>query len=79
MQTATKMSIGERLDIAQESFALEAAGKKEEALVMRRTKLPMYPWLAKIIKEKVGADFLRDNGYNLAEAEAEFGHDWLDK
>jgi hypothetical protein len=79
MQTITKMSIGERLDIAQESFALEAAGKKEEALIMRMTKIPLEPWLAKIIKEKVGADFLRDNHYNLTEVEAEFGPDWLDK
>jgi hypothetical protein len=78
MQQATKMSIEERLAIGMESFALEAAGKKEEALAMRMTKIPLEPWLAKIAKEKVGADFLRGR-YNLTEAEAEFGPDWLDR
>jgi hypothetical protein len=36
------------------------------------------PWLAKILKEKVGPDFLRGR-YNLTEVEAEFGPDWLDR
>jgi hypothetical protein len=38
----------------------------------------MLPWQAKIIKEKVGADFLRKYGYNLSEADEEFGPGWLD-
>jgi hypothetical protein len=78
MQTAKKMSIHERLAIGMESFALEAAGKKEEALVMRMTKIPLEPWLAKIAKKRLGADFLRGR-YNLTEVEAEFGPDWLDR
>jgi hypothetical protein len=37
----------------------------------------MPPYLAKIMKEKMGADFLIKGGYNLSEAEEEFGHSWL--
>jgi hypothetical protein len=39
----------------------------------------MPPYLAKIAKEKIGADFLINGGWNLSEAEAEFGSDWLVK
>jgi hypothetical protein len=73
-----KMSFEERLAIDMESLDLLEAGKKEEAMALHRKKAPMYPWLAKIIKEKVGADFLRKYEYNLTEAEVEFGPGWLD-
>jgi hypothetical protein len=39
----------------------------------------MPPYLAKIAKEKIGSDFLINGGWNLSEAEAEFGKDWLTK
>jgi hypothetical protein len=29
------------------------------------------------MKEKMGANFLIDGGWNLSEAEAEFGHNWI--
>jgi hypothetical protein len=38
----------------------------------------MPPFLAKIMKEQMGKEFLLEGGYNLSEAEAEFGADWLD-
>jgi hypothetical protein len=74
-----KMSLEEHLAIDMEFIAMYESGKEEEALAFHRAKTPMLPWLAKIIKEKVGADFLRQQGYNLSEAEAEFGPGWLDK
>jgi hypothetical protein len=74
-----KMSFEERLAIDKEFIERMNTGSYEEASAWYRAKTPMYPWLAKIIKEKVGADFLRQQGYNLSEAEAEFGSDWLDK
>jgi hypothetical protein len=37
----------------------------------------MPPYLAKFAKNHLGADFLIKNGYNLSEAEAEFGPKWL--
>ena len=38
---------------------------------------PLLPYLAKVIKEKVGLDFLLSTGWNMSEVEAEFGPDWL--
>ena len=70
------MTEHEKAAIAMRSFEIQDAGNKEEAMALRRT-IPMPPWLAKHIKEKIGADFLIENGYNLAEAEAEYGQDWL--
>jgi hypothetical protein len=39
----------------------------------------MPPYLAKMAKEKMGMDFLINGGWNLSEAEAEFGSDWLSR
>jgi hypothetical protein len=43
--------------------------------------IPMPPWMAKVFKEKVswGRDYLKNSGWNMAEVEAEFGPDWLDR
>ena len=70
------MTEQEKADIFMKSFDMEDSGQKEEALELRRT-IPIPPYLAKFIKEKLGADFLIDNGYNLAEAEVEYGSGWL--
>jgi hypothetical protein len=72
------MTIEEKLDIACRAAALDDAGDKEGASRLLRTA-PMPSYLAKIFKEKVGADFLINGGWNLSEAEAEFGQNWLDK
>jgi len=42
---------------------------------MKTTPIP--PYIAKVIKEKAGAEYLA--GWNLSEAEAEFGPSWIDK
>ena len=76
-QTQT-MSLDEKLDIACRSAALRQAGDEEGALRLMKTA-PIPSYIAKVIKEKVGADFLIKEGWNLAEAEAEFGRDWLSK
>jgi hypothetical protein len=39
----------------------------------------MPPYLAKIMKEKLGANHLIKGGWNLTEAEEAFGIDWLDR
>jgi hypothetical protein len=70
------MTIQEKLAIGVKSHELWVAGKEEEATVLRRT-IPLAPHLAKIAKEKIGVDFLINGGWNLAEAEAKFGKDWL--
>ena len=70
------MTLDEKLDIACRSVALRQAGDEEGASRLLRTA-PMPPYLAKVFKEKVGADFLIEGGFNLSEAEAEFGQNWL--
>jgi hypothetical protein len=74
-----KMTLHEKLAIGMEVIALEKAGKPDEAMAMRKARIPLEPWLAKILKEKVGVDYLRKSGWNLSEAEMEFGTDWLDQ
>ena len=66
----------EKADITLRAFALMDEGKKDEGMALFKT-IPMPPFLAKIIKEKVGVDHLMESGWNLAEAEAKFGQGWL--
>ena len=57
---------------------MKKAGDREGATRLLRTA-PMPAYLAKFMKEKMGANFLINGGWNLIEAEAEFGQDWLSK
>jgi hypothetical protein len=70
------MTEKEKAAIIMKSLELRDAGKEAEAHALMR-QFPAPAWLAKIFKEKVGADFLIQGGYNLSEAEAAFGPDWL--
>ena len=72
------MTIDEKLAIACKAAALSDAGDKESASRLIRTA-PIPSYIAKVIKEKVGADYFKNSGWNLTEAEAEFGADWLNK
>ncbi|MDR3284827.1 MAG: hypothetical protein LBS97_06585 [Treponema sp.] len=78
MEATKKMTSREKTALWMESYKMEDAGKKEDALAFRMKMIPLEPWLAKIAKKRLGADFLRD-GWNLTEVEAEFGPDWLDR
>jgi len=71
------MTIDEKLDMAIKAFELRDAGDKEGFSRTLRS-VPMAPYLAKTAKELMGADFLVQGGWNLSEAEAEFGSNWLD-
>ena len=73
---AQTMTLDEKLAIACKAAALHDAGDEEGASRLIKTApLPFY--IAKVIKEKVGVDYLINSGWNLSEAEAEFGSDWL--
>jgi len=76
-QTQT-MTLDEKLAISNKAFRLLDAGDKDGFSRLIRTA-PMPPYLAKVAKEKIGVDFLINGGWNLSEAEAEFGKDWLSK
>jgi hypothetical protein len=72
------MTLDEKFAISHRAIALKQAGDHEGYIRLMKTA-PIPPYIAKVIKEKVGADFLIKEGWNLAEAEAEFGADWLSK
>jgi len=72
------MTLDEKLAISCKAFELLEAGDREGFSRLLRTA-PMPPYLAKIYKEKVGVTQLIESGWNLSEAEAEFGPDWLSK
>ena len=78
MSQIQTMTLDEKLDISLKAFALLDAGDKEGFSRLIRTA-PMPPYLAKIYKEKVGVEQLIKGGWNLSEAEAEFGPDWLNR
>ena len=75
---AQTMTLDEKLAISCKAAELWKAGDDEGASRLLRTA-PMPPYLAKIYKEKIGVKQLIESGWNLSEAEAEFGQDWLNK
>ena len=70
------MTLDEKLAISMKACALYKAGDTEGFSRTIRTA-PMPPYLAKVMKDKMGADFLINGGWNLSEAEDEFGCNWL--
>jgi len=76
-QTQT-MTLDEKLAISNKAIALKNSGDLDGYNRLMKT-VPMPPYLAKVAKEKIGVDFLIDGGWNLSEAEANFGQDWLNK
>jgi hypothetical protein len=72
------MTEDEKIAVYMKVHALREAGKKDEAIALNMT-MPMPPFLAKFAKENGDADYLIRSGWNLAEAEAAFGPDWLTK
>ncbi|GBU26571.1 hypothetical protein R84B8_00081 [Treponema sp. R8-4-B8] len=72
MPQAQTMTLDEKLAIGCKAAELWKAGDKEGASRLTRS-IPMPPYLAKIYKEKVGLKPLIESGWNLSEAEAEFG------
>ena len=72
------MSLQEEAAIMVKSIELKKQGKLEESEKLRK-QIPLQPYLAKFAKEHFGPDFLVKYGWNLKEAEAEFGSSWLTK
>jgi hypothetical protein len=70
------MTLDEKLAICCKAAELRKVGDEEGAMRLMKTA-PIPPYIAKVIKEKAGAKYLA--GWNLSEAEAEFGRDWLSK
>jgi hypothetical protein len=78
MPQAQTMTFDEKLALSNKACLLSQAGDEEGYDRIMRT-IPMPPYLAKVAKKTMGVDFLINGGWNLSEAEAEFGSDWLRK
>ena len=72
------MTMEEQTAICLKAIELKKQGKLEEYERMRK-QAPLQPFLAKFVRDHFGADFLLNLGWNLAEANAEYGSDWLSK
>ena len=72
------MTMEEEAAILLRSHELKEQGMMEESERVRK-QIPLQPYLAKFVKDHLGADFLLGLGWNLAEANAEYGSDWLYK
>jgi hypothetical protein len=70
------MTLGEKLAIAMKSIELEKQGKADESMRIFK-RIPLPPYLARSLKKTMGADYLLKSGWNLSEADAEYGIDWL--
>jgi len=70
------MTLDEKLSISNKACELWQAGDIE-GYRMQMKKMPIPPYLAKVLKEKVGADIIKKGGWDLSEVEVEFGQNWL--
>jgi len=75
-QAQTMMTLDEKLAIGCKAAELRKAGDYEGYDRLIKT-IPIPPYQAKVIKDKLGLDVLLKGGWNFAEVEAEFGSDWL--
>jgi hypothetical protein len=78
MPNGQMMTLDEKLAVSNKAIALKHAGDYEAYDRLMMT-IPMPPYLAKVYKEKVGVKELIESGWNLSEAEAEFGPNWLNQ
>jgi hypothetical protein len=78
MPQAEIMSLHDQLAIGMQAIELRKQGKFEEADKLEHT-IPIPAYLAKWAKKRFGAEILLKTGWNLAEADAEYGPDWLTK
>jgi hypothetical protein len=81
-QTAVKdrnmLTREQRLEILDAYHTASQRGDTKEAARISRL-LPLPPYLAKALKDMYGKEYLLGLGYELAEAEAEYGPDWIDQ
>jgi hypothetical protein len=74
----TQMTEDEKIDILMEVVRLKNEGKETESDELFKT-YPLEPDMAQIFKDVYGSEFLIEGGYNLSEAEAKFGKEWINQ
>ena len=65
------MTLDEKLTVLNKAITLKKSGDFEGYDRLVRS-VPVPHYITKVMKEKVGVDFLINDGWNLSEAEAEF-------
>jgi hypothetical protein len=78
MSQTQGMTLHEKLQIGMRSIELKKQGKIEEADKVKK-QIPLPPYLAKFYKDHLGLEALLHSGWNLSEAAAEYGSDWLSR
>jgi hypothetical protein len=78
MPQSQTMTLDEKLAIGCKAAELWDAGDEEGYIRLMKTA-PLPPYLAKVYKEKIGVKQLIESGWNLSEAEVEFGSGWLNR
>ena len=78
MPQAQTMTLDEKLAIFNRAIELKKSGDLEGYENLVRS-VPLPPYLAKIMKEKVGMEFFTRYNWNLSEVEAEFGSDYISR
>jgi len=76
MLQANTMTLEEKTAIGLKALELKKQGKLEECEKVMK-QIPLQPYLAKIAKDYFGADCLIKTGWNLSEADSEYGPEWL--
>ena len=80
MRQTEIMSFEEKLRLGAEAIEMKNQGKISREEYERIIKsIPMEPFLAKVVKKYYGASYLIESGWNLSEAEAKYGADWLNR
>jgi len=78
MPQSQTMTLDEKLAIGCKAAELIEAGDEEGASRLIRT-IPLPPYIAKVMKEKVGMEFFTRYNWNLSEVEAEFGPNYISR
>lgn len=68
------MSMEEKVSLIRSSLAAQTH-EEEMAILM---ELPLDPGMAEVARAVLGVEGLRNSGFDLSEAYAEYGNDWLD-
>lgn len=76
--TIAKLTMEEKTEIIKASLEASEAGDEEEELRLLRM-LPMAPHLAMAAKEVYGVDYVKGSGWDLSDANEEFGDGRLDQ
>jgi hypothetical protein len=78
MPQAQTMTLDEKLATINRAIEMEKSGDLEGYENLVRS-IPLPPYIAKVMKEKVGIEFFKRYNWNLSEVEAEFGPDYISR